>query len=628
MFHSITHTAMTKHKETLGTCQAHSQQDYVFDIYYETDEQVIDIDWDLGSQREVAESEPNMSETNEDQSEAQVLAGRYKPVAQQVKPIPGVFPEGARVVRQIPEDPLRTLPYLTPHPPEFTPTSKLTKERMEAMKINEGGFLWPEEEKLFQHIFCLNENVLAFEESDRGTFREDYFSPYIIPTVPHVPWVEKNIPIPPGIRDEVIKLLREKLEAGVYERCQSSYRSRWFCVLKKNGKLRIVHDLQKLNSVTIREAGLPPILDDFVEPFAGRQCYTVLDLFWAFDGRRLDPMSRDMTAFHSPLGLLRLTSMPMGFTNSPAEFQACMTFILQDEIPHIANVFIDDLPIRGPQTCYPDEQGRPEVLKENPGIRRFIWEHAQDVHRILHRVGHTGIKISGLKAQVCRPNVIIIGQKCTPEGRVPEDDKVDKVRNWPTPQTVKEVRGFLGLCGTVRVWIKDFSEKVKPLRELTGHKAEFIWDARRQAAFDEMKDLISSAPALRPIDYASSKPVILSVDSSKYAVGYILSQLDENNKRRPARYGSIPMNKTESNYSQAKLELYGLYRALKKCRLYLVGVKELHIEVDAKYIKGMLAAPDLQPNAVINRWIAEILTYPHKLIHVPATRHKGPDALS
>ncbi|EJF55460.1 hypothetical protein DICSQDRAFT_26061, partial [Dichomitus squalens LYAD-421 SS1] len=52
------------------------------------------------------------------------------------------------------------------------------------------------------------------------------------------------------------------------------------------------------------------------------------------------------------------------------------------------------------------------------------------------------------------------------------------------------------------------------------------------------------------------------------------------------------------------------------------------IEVDAKYIKGMLAAPDLQPNAVINRWIAEILTYPHKLIHVPATKHKGPDALS
>ncbi|EJF55462.1 hypothetical protein DICSQDRAFT_73897, partial [Dichomitus squalens LYAD-421 SS1] len=183
----------------------HSQQDYVFEVYYEEDEAIADIDWG--------------SNNKEDQrlSEAHVFSGRYKPVAQQVKPIPGVFPEGARVVRQIPEDPLLTLPYLSPHPPEFVPTGKLTKERLEAMKINEGGFLWPEEERLFQHIFRLNEGVLAFEESDRGTFHEDYFSPYIIPTVPHVPWVEKNIPIPPGIRDEVIKLLREKLEAGVYE---------------------------------------------------------------------------------------------------------------------------------------------------------------------------------------------------------------------------------------------------------------------------------------------------------------------------------------------------------------------------------------------------------------------------
>jgi len=94
--------------------------------------------------------------------------------------------------------------------------------------------------------------------------------------------------------------------------------------LKKSGKLRLVHDLQALNAVSIRDAGGPPILDDFVEPFAGRQCYTVFDLFWGFDARRVHPDSRDLTAFATPLGLLRLTCMPMGYTNSPAEFQKCM----------------------------------------------------------------------------------------------------------------------------------------------------------------------------------------------------------------------------------------------------------------------------------------------------------------
>jgi hypothetical protein len=214
--------------------------------------------------------------------------------------------------------------------------------------------------------------------------KKEYFSDYIMPIIPHTPWEFKNIPIPPGIRNKVIEMLKSKIEAGVYEPSQSSYRGRWFCVLKKNGTLRIVHDLQPLNKVSIRDASQLPIIDDFVESYGAHQCYTVFDLFWGFDARIVDPRSCDMTAFYTPLGLLRLTALPMGYTNSPAEFQKCMTFILQDEIPDVANIFIDDLPIKGPATQYLDRHGNPETLAENPGIRRFIWEHAQDVHRIMH----------------------------------------------------------------------------------------------------------------------------------------------------------------------------------------------------------------------------------------------------
>ena len=84
---------------------------------------------------------------------------------------------------------------------------------------------------------------------------QEYFSDYIMPVIPHVPWEYKNIPIPPGIRDEVIDLLRSKIEAGVYEHSQSSYRCRWFCIKKKSGSLRVIHDLQPLNRVSIRDAG-------------------------------------------------------------------------------------------------------------------------------------------------------------------------------------------------------------------------------------------------------------------------------------------------------------------------------------------------------------------------------------
>ena len=76
--------------------------------------------------------------------------------------------------------------------------------------------------------------------------------------------------------------------------------------------------------------------------------------------------------------------MPQGYTNSPARFQNCMTFILQDETPHIANIFIDNLPMKGPHEQYLNEMGNSETLRKNSGIRRFISKHAMDVHQIMH----------------------------------------------------------------------------------------------------------------------------------------------------------------------------------------------------------------------------------------------------
>lgn len=146
------------------------------------------------------------------------------------------------------------------------------------------------------------------------------------------------------------------------------YRSKWFCVLKKSGKLRILHDLQPLNKVTIRDTEAPPIWDGFIELFDGRQCYTVFHLFSGFDARTIDPRSRDLTSFLTLLGLLRLTAIPQGFTNSPVEFQQCIVFVLDNKIPYVANILIDDLPIWESLSNYTLENDTQEVLEENPKI--------------------------------------------------------------------------------------------------------------------------------------------------------------------------------------------------------------------------------------------------------------------
>lgn len=112
----------------------------------------------------------------------------------------------------------------------------------------------------------------------------------------------------------------------------------------------------------------------------------------------------------------------------------------------------------------------------------------------------------------------------------------------------------------------------KPLVQLTKKSIEFEFGAEQLLSMEKLKHLAQTCPAIRPLDYTSSNEVILAVDSSWMAVGFILSQMGDNNRRYPSRFGSITWNDREQQYSQAKIELYGLFRALKAMRVYIVGV--------------------------------------------------------
>ena len=552
----------------------------------------------------------------------------YKKAANRVHPVATSLPEDCRIIRRRPEDPLLSLQPLPTQPMPFAPGIRLTQERLDDLNLNRFNFLWPEELKLAQHVLKVNEKALAWADIERGSFRDEYFPPVKIPTVAHTPWVLKNIPIPTGIMDDVIDIIKKKIAAGVYEPSDASYRSRWFCVRKKNGSLCIVHDLQPLNAVTIRNAAVPPFVDQFVEGMAARSCYSMLDLFVGYDHRVLDVSSRDLTTFQTPLGAYRCTVLPMGSTNAVAIFHGDVTFLLEPEIPNVAKPFLDDIAIRGPTSRYETPEGGYETIPENAGIRRFVWEHLNDVHRVLHRLGHAGATVSGPKLFLAVPEVIILGHKCTYEGRIPDDSKTAKIRTWPACKNATDVRAFLGTTGTMRIWIRNYSAIARPLVDLTRKNTEFTWQEQHNHAIQELKDAIINSPALIPIDYSSSCPVFLAIDSSWRAVGWILSQECEDGQRRPSRFGSIAWNDRESRYSQPKIELYGLFRTLRALRIHIVGLPNLIVEMDAQYVKGMLSNPDMQPNAAMNRWIAAILLFDFKLVHVPADRHLGPDGLS
>ena len=231
---------------------------------------------------------------------------KYKPVAHKVRPVIADLPDKFRIVRNIIGDPLADMPSLSPNPPPFVPTGRYTLERRDLIdRVHPGDFLWPQERELMHHFMCVQNQGFAWNDSQRGRFREDFFPPVRMPVVEHKPWVLRNMPIPPGIYEEVCKIIQTKIDAGVYERSNSSYRSRWFSVLKKGGtNLRIVHSLEPLNAVTIQHSGVTPHTEQIAEQFAGRACAGILDLYVGYDERALDESSRDYTTFQTPFGSL------------------------------------------------------------------------------------------------------------------------------------------------------------------------------------------------------------------------------------------------------------------------------------------------------------------------------------
>ena len=555
---------------------------------------------------------------------------KYKPVAQKVRAVMGELPDKFRIVRNVTGDPLADLPTLNPNPPDFTPYGRYTQERKDIIDANNPDFLLDEERKLMHHFMMLHQDAFAWNDTERGHFREDFFPPVEIPVIPHTPWVQKNIPIPPGLYDEVCEVLQRKIDAGVFEPSNSSYRSRWFCVVKKDGKsLRIVQSLEPLNAVTIRHSGVPPFTEQLVEHFSGRACGSLMDLFVGYDERALAVSSRDYTTFQTPFGAMRLTTLPMGWANSVPIFHDDVTHIFRPEIPKITRPFLDDIPVRGPATRYVLPDGTEERIPENPGIRRFVWEHFQDLNRICQRLKYHGGTFSGFKAFMCRAEIALLGNRCTIDGRLPEEGRVIKVTNWGPCKDLSDVRAFIGTIGTCRMFIKNFASRAHHLVKLTRKGAPWEFGDEQLAAMADLKEALINSPALRPIDYTSEAPVILSVDTSYIAIGFLLAQCDISDPkvRYYARFGSITLNEREARFSQPKLELYGLYRALRTLKNLLIGVRNMVVEVDAAYIKGMLKNPDVSPSASMNRWILAILMFHFTLVHVPGSHH-GPDGLS
>ena len=339
--------------------------------------------------------------------------------------------------------------------------------------------------------------------------------------------------------------------------------------------------------------------------------------------------SHDYMTFQTPYGTLCLTKLPMGWTNAVPIFHDNVTHILQPEVPKYTIPYIDDVPVHSPASTYQNDDGVFETILENSGICRFIWEHFQNVNWIVQHMKYSGGMFSSKKSLVCAHKITVVGHVCTPKGRVPDPIKVDKIVNWGPCADLSKVHAFLRMVGVVHVFIKNFACLARLLTALTCKVTPFIFGLEQISAQDVLKAALLTSPALCSINYASNSPVVLEVNTLSIVIRYLLCQCDMDNPCicHYACFSSIMLNDCESHFSQLKLELYSLFHALRLLKMYLIGIWNLIVEVDVRYIKGILSNPDIAPSASINHWIVSILLFHFTLIHIPGMWHR-PNGLS
>jgi hypothetical protein len=300
---------------------------------------------------------------------------------------------------------------------------KFTEETMAKLKIEGDEFLNEQEKKMFRDMLSKHGKAFTSSPDEIGCVQPSMVAPMVIFTVPHVPWDLKPILVPRVLLPKLVNLLKEKMEMGILEPSMAPYSNRWFTVPKKSGALRFIQDMQPANRVTIKNKGSGPIVDEVAEAFAGQAIYSIGELYSGYDQFQLAIESRDLTTIKTPLGLVRMYTLPQGATNSVAHMQSTMNQILRDFVSEKTIHFVDDIPIKGCQ------EGAKDLTLDTDGCRIFVKNHITDVDRILERLEEVDLTLSIYKSKFGFDEILIVGYLCGRYGRKPNPEKVDAIIN-------------------------------------------------------------------------------------------------------------------------------------------------------------------------------------------------------
>ena len=442
---------------------------------------------------------------------------------------------------------------------------------------------------------------------------------------PHRPGIDHEIPlekdehgrdqaVPWGplynmSHDELLVLRKELtslLEKEFIQQSKSSAAAPVLFAKKPGGGLRFCVDYRGINAITKKDRYPLPLIKETLNALNSAKWLTKLDVSAAFHRIRIAKGEEWKTAFRTRYGLFEWKVCPFGLTGAPATFQRYINWVLREYLDDFCSAYVDD------------------ILIFTTGSLK---DHRSKVSKVLSSLLEHGLQLDISKCE--------FETKCTKylgyiidvnKGIRMDPEKVNTIREWKAPTSVKSVRSFLGFANYYRMFIKDFALLAKPLTNLTRKNKSFDWDHECESSFQKLKELFVKEPVLATFNPEYDTQI--EPDSSGWAIGGTLTQLDPVLKVwKPVAFFSAKHLPAECNYDIHDKELLAIIKCIKEWNSELRGLKNpFTILTDHKNLEPFGTKKILNERQV--RWM-EILS-PLKFIlkHRPGRASVVPDALS
>jgi len=205
-------------------------------------------------------------------------------------------------------------------------------------------------------------------------------------------------------------------------------------VKKSDGTLRLCVDYRKLNDLTIKNKYPLPRIDDLFDQLSGARVFSQLDLATGFHQLRIAEDSIPLTSFRTRYGSYEWLVMPFGLTNAPAYFVDLMNRVFKDFLDRFVLIFIDDILV----------------------YSKTEEEHEKHLRIVLETLRSNQLKAKFSKCHFWQSRVKFLGHIISESGISVDPSKIEAIQDWKRPESVTEIRSFLGLAGYYLVLSKTF----------------------------------------------------------------------------------------------------------------------------------------------------------------------------